>query len=273
MTRSDASGSDVRMVPITAEVVSQPAPQVVLPQELASFQGEAYRIQPGDTLIVTVWDHPELTTPAGNQQQAVTNGRLVQPDGTFYFPYAGKMNTQENGDLGYSVNPITNSIRDAFGPTCGSVTGTDLNPLVVELVMNGQSNRARYDNSVFTIGAGSATAPTDWAWSPFCGCPSTDPRYPIICQQETPAAACPPIADASARPVLAVGFLLWGIRGRRRDWRIASLVLMLAAVAKVFLFDASGLEGLLRIASFVALGFSLIGIGWLYSRQLRREGD
>lgn len=92
MTRSDSSGSDVRMVPITAEVVSAPAPQVVLPQELASFQGESYKIQPGDTLIVTVWDHPELTTPAGNQQQAVTNGRLVQPDGTFYFPYAGKIN-------------------------------------------------------------------------------------------------------------------------------------------------------------------------------------
>ncbi|MBD3728307.1 MAG: DUF2339 domain-containing protein, partial [Sphingomonadales bacterium] len=27
-------------------------------------------------------------------------------------------------------------------------------------------------------------------------------------------------------------------------------------------------EGLLRIASFMALGFSLIGIGWFYSRQL-----
>jgi uncharacterized membrane protein len=48
---------------------------------------------------------------------------------------------------------------------------------------------------------------------------------------------------------------------------------MLAAVAKVFLLDASGLEGLLRIATFVALGFSLIGIGWLYSRQLQREAD
>lgn len=70
---------------------------------------------------------------------------------------------------------------------------------------------------------------------------------------------------------LAIGYLLWGIRSRRRDWRIASLLLMLAAVAKVFLFDASGLEGLLRIASFIALGFSLIGIGWLYSRQLRGE--
>jgi uncharacterized membrane protein len=68
--------------------------------------------------------------------------------------------------------------------------------------------------------------------------------------------------------VLAIGFLLWGIRRGSRDWRIASLVVMIAAVAKVFLFDASGLDGLLRIGSFVALGVSLIGIGWLYSRQL-----
>lgn len=67
---------------------------------------------------------------------------------------------------------------------------------------------------------------------------------------------------------LALGFLLWGIRTQRHDWRIASLVLMIGAAGKVFLFDASGLEGLARIGSFVALGFSLIGIGWLYSRQL-----
>jgi uncharacterized membrane protein len=68
---------------------------------------------------------------------------------------------------------------------------------------------------------------------------------------------------------LAIGFLLWGIRTQGRDWRIASLLLMLATVAKVFLLDASGLQGLLRIASFLALGFSLIGIGWLYNRVLR----
>lgn len=70
---------------------------------------------------------------------------------------------------------------------------------------------------------------------------------------------------------LAIGFLLWGIRQRLHNWRIVSLVLMLAAVAKVFVLDAAGLQGLLRIASFVALGFSLIGIGWLYSRQLRNS--
>ena len=72
--------------------------------------------------------------------------------------------------------------------------------------------------------------------------------------------------------LLAIGFLLWGIRQHHRDWRLASLLLMLGAVGKVFVFDASGLEGLLRIGSFVALGFSLIGIGWLYSRQLRAAG-
>ncbi|MGN6375779.1 MAG: DUF2339 domain-containing protein, partial [Sphingomonas sp.] len=67
---------------------------------------------------------------------------------------------------------------------------------------------------------------------------------------------------------LAIGFLQWGIRRAARDWRLVSLALLLAAVGKVFLFDAAGLDGLLRIASFAALGFSLIGVGWLYSRYL-----
>jgi len=81
-----------------------------------------------------------------------------------------------------------------------------------------------------------------------------------------------PMAEDILRSILAIavaiGFLLWGIARKQRDWRIASLALMLGAVGKVFMFDASGLEGVTRIASFVALGFSLIGIGWLYSRYL-----
>ena len=76
------------------------------------------------------------------------------------------------------------------------------------------------------------------------------------------------IARSILAVALAIGFLQWGIRKPDRDWRIASLLLMLAAVVKVFLFDTSGLDGLLRIGSFAALGFSLIGIGWLYSRYL-----
>jgi uncharacterized membrane protein len=81
-----------------------------------------------------------------------------------------------------------------------------------------------------------------------------------------------PVAEDILRSILAIalaiGFLLWGIARQQRDWRIASLALMLAAVCKVFLFDASGLEGVTRIASFIALGLSLIGIGWLYARHL-----
>ena len=69
--------------------------------------------------------------------------------------------------------------------------------------------------------------------------------------------------------VLAIAFLLWGSRTHERSWRIGSLALMVVAVLKVFLIDAAGLAGLARIASFMALGFSLIGIGWFYARQLR----
>jgi uncharacterized membrane protein len=68
--------------------------------------------------------------------------------------------------------------------------------------------------------------------------------------------------------VLAIGLLGWGAYRQSRIWRIGSLVLILVAVLKVFLLDAAGLEGLARIASFMALGFSLIGIGWFYTRLL-----
>ena len=47
--------------------------------------------------------------------------------------------------------------------------------------------------------------------------------------------------------LIAIGFLQYGIRAAKRDWRIASLALMLATVAKVFLRDASGLDGLVRV--------------------------
>lgn len=51
---------------------------------------------------------------------------------------------------------------------------------------------------------------------------------------------------------------------------VFSFVLALV-VLKVFIGDMSNLEGLLRIASFVGLGFCLVGIGWLYQRFVRPE--
>jgi uncharacterized membrane protein len=52
---------------------------------------------------------------------------------------------------------------------------------------------------------------------------------------------------------------------------VAGLVLLTATTLKVFLVDASALEGVLRILSFLFLGVPLIGIGMLYTKVLNAE--
>lgn len=73
--------------------------------------------------------------------------------------------------------------------------------------------------------------------------------------------------------LFAVAMLVTGIRFGWGWMRHAGLVLVLAVVAKVFLSDMSDLEGMYRVASFLGLGVSLVGIGWLYQRLLRPPAD
>lgn len=90
--RPDATIGDVELLEISADLVTKmqaerPLPEI--PVDLLEFKPDPYRIGAGDTLYITVWDHPELTSPAGAQQQQLANGRLVRPDGTLFYPYIG----------------------------------------------------------------------------------------------------------------------------------------------------------------------------------------
>ena len=70
--------------------------------------------------------------------------------------------------------------------------------------------------------------------------------------------------DESSRYVYGLALLIAGFRTRRRDLRLAAIAIIALATLKVFLLDLAGLEGLWRAASFIALGFSLMGIAYLY---------
>lgn len=66
--------------------------------------------------------------------------------------------------------------------------------------------------------------------------------------------------------IYAVALLALGITFGKSQLRYASLGVLIVTVSKVFLSDMSGLTGLYRVASFLGLGLTMIGIGYIYQR-------
>jgi uncharacterized membrane protein len=71
-----------------------------------------------------------------------------------------------------------------------------------------------------------------------------------------------------------VALLAYGLWRQSVEVRIASALFIVLSVLKVFLFDLSGLEGVLRALSFIGLGLVLIGIGLVYQKFVfvRKQG-
>lgn len=65
-----------------------------------------------------------------------------------------------------------------------------------------------------------------------------------------------------------VVLLLGGIALKSQPARLASAAIVVLTIAKVFLHDLAGVQGIYRAFSFICLGLVLIGIGWLYQRLL-----
>jgi polysaccharide export outer membrane protein len=109
----EVAPANVKVVPITAELIIQQekartaattaedknAQKVPPYPELTD-----YKLGPGDIISVIVWDHPELTIPAGMYRSAEQSGNLVDADGNVFYPYAGTIHVA--GKTAYEVRDI-----------------------------------------------------------------------------------------------------------------------------------------------------------------------
>ncbi len=106
----DAPPANVEVQSITAGLVLEIEQQLIdVAKENRNAHSNAelgvyaYKLGPGDIISVTVWEHPELTIPAGSFRSADTSGYRVASDGTLYFPYVGSFSV-----LGKTLTEVRN---------------------------------------------------------------------------------------------------------------------------------------------------------------------
>ena len=147
--REKTRDEEFRVQQITPELLARlalenlPPPRQADPLAVEAMSFE-YRIAPFDVLMVTVWEHPELTTPTGQFRSPEENGIRVNGDGTMFYPYVGVM--QVAGKTSAEIRKllverltrvITNPQLDvrvvAFRGKRAQVTGEVLQPMAIPI--------------------------------------------------------------------------------------------------------------------------------------------
>ena len=95
VTTSSSLDGQVKIRPITPALIrslQQPAPTAKTNEQLEQERkGYDYIVGIGDVLNITVWNHPELTIPAGSERSPQEAGNWVHSDGTIFYPYIGEV--------------------------------------------------------------------------------------------------------------------------------------------------------------------------------------
>lgn len=145
MSAPSSNVPGVKVIPITAETLRVQAinraayhktdiqPVFAAYNRLEEYQ---YRIGPHDVLSVTVWEHPELTIPAGEFRSPEAVGHLVAEDGTIFFPYAGTVHV-----AGKTQPEVRRMLADG-------ISGVIENPQVDVKVVSFRSQRAYVSGEV-----------------------------------------------------------------------------------------------------------------------------
>jgi len=83
-----------KILPITADLIIErenARQQAVNNLPPVDINKAVYRIGPQDRLQITVWEHPELNNPGGEEILPELAGKVVDENGELYFPYVGNI--------------------------------------------------------------------------------------------------------------------------------------------------------------------------------------
>jgi polysaccharide export outer membrane protein len=90
---SRLDGLNVTLRPMNTATLQEQERRPAEPGPAAGILEKAptpYKLGSQDILLVTVWDHPEITLPLGQYRQDTAAGTVIDEEGNFFFPYVCK---------------------------------------------------------------------------------------------------------------------------------------------------------------------------------------